>query len=716
MMEENNETKFLGKKPELEPMIIDKKIDNQMEVKEEINSSEKKIIEFLNKPIEEKEKDMEDKLNPIKEDILSEKKEKSFLGKKRECPEGEKEKTTKQETGDKSENDFNNSNSEIKTEKEKEKGKQRKPRAKKKSEMKREELVLKILKKIRDIKKKDIQKTLEDYIKNGFEEYLNKKEHDYFIEYDFFLYILIRYLSLKLEDFKEFKEDYTYYIYNNLRVLTFSKELNEALKKIAYKEENKEFYEQFLKFSEKRWNIFLQALQKYKCKLLEEYKKSVIPEEKKKKQINNKNNTNTINTNNTNTNAENKEQEQFEMSKAIEVYKEFPEDNQLEMIIAGVVFNSLLKNEKDIPKEPKSSEKEKNPNFPTNPTKVELQNFNLLEMPMVSVISGLKFYTNITEINISGNSLSLKSCFWLGSVFKTNPYIQILDISRCNIDNERLYLFLEGTKFSDERLNQEQYNLERLNLKDNSQINSNNVEGNEYPLALILEKFKLKWINLTNAKICGEGALKFMNKMEELLINNKLYLKNLIFICNDFKNEKCLSKLGDVLLKENCPIENIILSKNLISTKPDIDSNVNHFEKFMECIGKSKLRELFLISCDIGTNENDINILCKMLEENKSLVSLRLFGNKLNRMDWFTKILGLFSDYQEPLKNSTLKSLDLSKNSCNIKVNENDGKFMKLVEHLKLEYLDVNQNMMEASDKETFKKKTNDLANIKIIY
>jgi hypothetical protein len=335
---------------------------------------------------------------------------------------------------------------------------------------------------------------------------------------------------------------------------------------------------------------------------------------------------------------------------------------------------------------------------------------------MVSIISGLKFYTNITEINISGNPLSLKSCFWLGSAFKTNPYIQILDISRCSIDNERLYIFLEGTKFSDERLNQEQYNLERLNLKDNSQINSSSIEGNEYPLALILEKFKLKWINLTNAKICGEGALKFMNKMEELLINNKLYLNNIIFICNDFKNEKCLSKLGDVLLKENCPIENIILSKNLISTKPDIDSNVNHFEKFMECIGKSKLKELFLISCDIGSNENDIDILCKMLEENKSLVSLRLFGNKLNRMDWFTKILGLFSDYQEPLKNSTLKSLDLSKNSCNIKVNENDGKFMKLVEHLKLEYLDVNQNMMEASDKETFKKKTNDLANIKIIY
>ena len=133
----------------------------------------------------------------------------------------------------------------------------------------------------------------------------------------------------------------------------------------------------------------------------------------------------------------------------------------------------------------------------------------------------------------------------------------------------------------------------------------------------------MKWITLTNAKISCDGALKFMNKMEELLNSNKLYIENLILICNDFKNEECLSKLGDFIIKENSPIKNIILSKNLISTKTD--SNINHFEKFMEYIGKSKLKELFLISCDIGYNENDINILCKMLEENKSLISLRLF-------------------------------------------------------------------------------------------
>ena len=39
---------------------------------------------------------------------------------------------------------------------------------------------------------------------------------------------------------------------------------------------------------------------------------------------------------------------------------------------------------------------------------------------------------------------------------------------------------------------------------------------------------------------------------------------------------------------------------------------------------------------------------------------------------------------------------------------------MKLIENLKLEYLDVNQNTIE--DKEYFKKRTNELSNIKIIY
>ena len=102
-----------------------------------------------------------------------------------------------------------------------------------------------------------------------------------------------------------------------------------------------------------------------------------------------------------------------------------------------------------------------------------------------------------------------------------------------------------------------------------------------------------------------------------------------------------------------------------------------------------------------------------MLKTNTSLISIRLFGNKINNMESFTKILGIFSEYNKPLENSTLKSLDLSKNSCDIKVTTD---FLNLIEKLKLEYLDINQNNMEKNDKETFRKKTNDLTHIKIIY
>ena len=133
----------------------------------------------------------------------------------------------------------------------------------------------------------------------------------------------------------------------------------------------------------------------------------------------------------------------------------------------------------------------------------------------------------------------------------------------------------------------------------------------------------------------------------------------------------------------------------------------------MKKVAISNIKELFLVNCGIGKNQNDIQILYDMLCENKSLISIRLFGNKISQMDSFRKILGIFSDYNKELENNTLKSLYLSKNSCHIKV---EDEFMKLVEHLKLEYLDVNQNTMDANEKEIFKKRTNDLANIKIIY
>jgi len=666
-----------------------------------------------------------------------------------------------------SEYELNISKNTFKSEKSSEK--QRKPRTKK-AEMTRDEI---IIKEIRSIQK--AKKAINDIFQKGFYNFTKKKE------YDFFLYVLIKYISSPLtDDFKDFKEDFTYYIYNNLRVLTLSKEFNETLKKIAYNEDNEKFFKEFLNFTNERWNKFIIAAEKYDIGSKEEYKNyvKIKKEEKKNKlnknininNINNKtdteNNINTSNKDNINniTNNQNNSQlnnnnilpnqenpnnnlkennpqsninksteskvsinkekennqnnkepesEKFDINKAIDIYSDFPEGNQLELIVGGMIYNSLLRNEKDLPKEAKLNDKDKNSTTPTNPVKIEIQNFNLPEMPMVSVISGIKFYTNIIEINLSGNALSPKSCFWLGSTLKTNPNLLTIDISRCNIDNDCLYMFVEGTNFTDEKLNKEQFNLERLNLKDNTHINGRTKNNLEHPLSLILEKFKLKWINLTNAKISGEGTLKLAEKMDELLDKNKLFLENLVLICNEFKNEECLSKLGQIILKENCPLKNIILSKNLITTPTMSNPPINHYKNFMENVGKSKIKELFLISCEIGSNKDDIDILYNMLKTNTSLISIRLFGNKINNMESFTKILGIFSEYNKPLENSTLKSLDLSKNSCDIKVST---EFLNLIEKLKLEYLDINQNNMDKNDKETFRKKTNDLTHIKIIY
>ena len=666
-----------------------------------------------------------------------------------------------------SEYELNISKNTFKSEKSSEK--QRKPRTKK-AEMTRDEI---IIKEIRSIQK--AKKAINDIFQKGFYNFTKKKE------YDFFLYVLIKYISSPLtDDFKDFKEDFTYYIYNNLRVLTLSKEFNETLKKIAYNEDNEKFFKEFLNFTNERWNKFIIAAEKYDIGLKEEYKNYVkIKKEDKKNKlnknininnINNKtdteNNINTSNKDNINniTNNQNNSQlnnnnilpnqenpnnnlkennpqsninksteskvsinkekennqnnkepesEKFDINKAIDIYSDFPEGNQIELIVGGMIYNSLLRNEKDLPKEAKLNDKDKNSTTPTIPVKIEIQNFNLPEMPMVSVISGIKFYTNIIEINLSGNALSPKSCFWLGSTLKTNPNLLTIDISRCNIDNDCLYMFVEGTNFTDEKLNKEQFNLERLNLKDNTHINGRTKNNFEHPLSLILEKFKLKWINLTNAKISGEGTLKLAEKMDELLDKNKLFLENLVLICNEFKNEECLSKLGQIILKENCPLKNIILSKNLITTPTMSNPPINHYKNFMENVGKSKIKELFLISCEIGSNKDDIDILYNMLKTNTSLISIRLFGNKINNMESFTKILGIFSEYNKPLENSTLKSLDLSKNSCDIKVST---EFLNLIEKLKLEYLDINQNNMDKNDKETFRKKTNDLTHIKIIY
>ena len=542
-----------------------------------------------------------------------------------------------------------------------------------------------ISKEINLVEKMNNKELKEFIIQNKLENFMEKEE------YDFYVFRLVKYISSILSDSKLFKEDYTNYIYNNLRALIYSKDLDNILKFVTYNKDNEFLFLEFLKYSNLRWEKFISTAKKYNIDFYNKYLDSINPEKKIKNNFLLKDEENE------------KNKEKFDIKKSIEIFQNFPEDNQLELFVSGIVYNSMKKNEQEGNKE----------------DKLEIQNFNLSEIPMISVLSGIKFNKNILEINLNGNSLSPKSCFYLGSCIKTLPFLTLIDISKCDINNDKLYMFIEGTNYSNENLSKKQFCLNQLNLKDNPEITDNDTKNSEYehPLALIIEKFKLKWLNLTNAKLGGKGINKLFKKMIELLETNQLFIENLIIINNDIKNEECLSELGDLIIKEKCPLKKLILSKNLISTFPyEYNYNntfINYYEKFMKSVAKSKLEELFLINCEIGNNDEDINILYEMLKENKSLKSIRLFGNKINNMKSFAKILGIFSDYNKQLENNTLKSLDLSKNNCNLKIDED---FMKLVESLKLEYLDVNQNLMQSDEKEIFKKRTNELSNIRIIY
>ena len=597
------------------------------------------------------------------------------------------------------------------------------------------------------LKLKSNSKEREKLLNKGFKQFTG-------YEWDIYFYLIMLITETSLNNFKDFNEDYSYYVYNNLRGIRTSKEFNNIIKNPP---NNEKLYEEaFLLFNERNLQ-FLNIAKKYNIKNLQFYinnKNNInnnnlnvnanttnntpansqnnstdkttnnpteritqAPATNNTNNANNNNNTSNANTNNNNNNdnnannTNNPNNNNFNNNNP-NINKSFNnlrEEYKLELFTSSLINNLLIRNEKE---QEKYEKRDKNSIIQT---KFEILNFNILEDSMMGIITGIKFYTNITEINLSGNIMGPKSLFWLGSVFKTNSNIRVLDLTRCNIDNDCLYMFVEGTKYKNENLNNEQLNLDRLNLKDNNQITDTKNDEFEHPLGLLLEKFKLKWLNLTNAKLSNNGVCKFLKVYLNLMKQNKIFMENLILICNNFGNESCLDILGDILeLKDICTLKNLILSKNLISTIPEgTIKPVNYFAKFMKSVANSNLKELFLISCGIGKNRNDIEILYDMLCQNKSLVSLRLFGNEINNMEDFTKILGIFSEYNNGLKNNVMKSLDLSKNSCNIKITE---QFLELIDKLKLEYLDINQNTMDPTEKETFRKRTNELNDIKIIY
>ena len=352
---------------------------------------------------------------------------------------------------------------------------------------------------------KNNNKEREKNLLDGYKKFLELNN-----EWDFFFLTIILTINSELHNFEDFPEDYSYYIYNNLGNITNCKEY---INIINNPPDNKNLYEEAALLYEERNNYFLQSARIYNIKLL---------------QNSNVNNFKNINYNCNNSSIKN--------NKSIDSFNLLKNEYKLELFTSSLIYNSLLRNEKE--QETIDIDIRKN-NQGRITLKFDASNNSLNEDSMIAVLTGIKFNNNIIEINLSGNKLGPKSLFWLGSIFKINQNINILDLTRCNIDNDCLYMFIEGTKFSNENLNKDQLNLNKLILKDNNQIG--HITNNQFahPLGLIMRKFKLKWLNLTNVKLKNSGTSKFLKIFLELMKENKIYMKNLILICNDFCNEEC---------------------------------------------------------------------------------------------------------------------------------------------------------------------------------
>ena len=511
-------------------------------------------------------------------------------------------------------------------------------------------------------------------------------------------------ISKLCNKFNNFNSDYTYYCYNNLKELKNNKEFNEEIRKVIENNNNKELFKDILDFINKR-EIIIENI-------LSEEKNIVSKEENKDKKLYFDNIRDKINSNSNDTKEISGE------TRFTDDYTELKKEEQEEIFIASLIdcsFEKMKKIEEDFDT---SINKNINKNYEI---KIEAQNFNFQESSLIAFFSGIKFNNNIKEIVLDGNELTPKSCFCLGNLFKYHKHLDKLSLMRCNLNNLCLKSFVIGATHNNEDLNRKPIYIDHLILKDNDQINDED-NNNEYSLSLIIEKFVIKILNLANTKIGGNGLKKICMTFLKLLNddNKNVALENLNLLNIGIQNEESLELLGDVISHDKSIIKTLILTKNNItiipqSEKNDKPSKHDYFSKFMDKVAISKnLKELLLLKCNIGKNNNYVDILCNMLEKNKNLESLRMFDNSISDYNDFIKILKIFSEYKDNiLKNSSLKSLDISKNFCNIRI---DDEFLNMIDYLNLEYLDISQNPIDEKQKEIFRKRTNTLEKIKIVY
>lgn len=325
------------------------------------------------------------------------------------------------------------------------------------------------------------------------------------------------------------------------------------------------------------------------------------------------------------------------------------------------------------------------------------------------LLSSIKFSNHLLLLNLSTNHLGKEACYILGEILKANKVLNNLDISNCGINNESLEMLTQGLKkesFNNNMKNNNYYGLSKLNISCN---NFNEESGEILGKVYMTLSNSLEWLNISKNKIMDEGTNNFLFFYLSLLDdkinyfnsnNNKLEV--LILTEIGIFNENCLYNLSKIIKHPKCKLKSLTLNGNHIGENYISNSmKINYLKYFFKSLQQNKtVTELYLLNCSLS---NDITEdLCEALAVNKNLEYLALYNNNLSNQSTIEKILGVISSYKERnnnKNNTTLKSLDLSKNNIHININE---KFLNIINGLKLNTLDISMNEFGQENFEDF--------------
>jgi len=294
-------------------------------------------------------------------------------------------------------------------------------------------------------------------------------------------------------------------------------------------------------------------------------------------------------------------------------------------------------------------------------------------------------------------------------MLRTNKTLKILDLSNCKLNNKSFNVVIKGLKLEDNNNNNNSNNLNKLILMGNDL-----KEECGKDLSIFITYFsKLKWLNISKNNIKNSGFRFLLKKILDIITvtSSVINLETIVAYNIGLKDEDSISILAKIVENKNCKLKSIILSDN------DIGSGTSHYiYNFFTSMGKNKsVNELLLLNCHLSNN--CVNYICDMLVNNKTLEKLCLYNNNIDNPDEFFKILEIFMKKDNTVsKNNTLKELDISKNKCDLPINE---KFLMIIKNIYIESLDISQNLnfINSVQIELFKKVTKEVQNrIKIIY